>query len=110
MKKIVLLVALIVPLLVSQSSFAQWQPRSGSTYDWRTGNSYNWNRNFDGSTNVNGFNTGTGSTWNTTIQPNGDMRGTDSRGNLWNYNSGTGTYLNTDGTICTGRGYAQVCN
>ena len=63
---------------------------SDSKYDPNSGNHDNWNRNIDGSTNVRGFNDRTGSQWNSTIQPNGDQRGTDSRGNMWNDNKGTG--------------------
>lgn len=101
-------VALTVVTFLSAASLAFAE--SGSTYDWRSGNRYLWNRSVDGSTNVRAFNTTTGSQWTTTIQPNGGMRGTDSRGNLWNYNSRTGNYWNTNGTFCTGRGYARVCN
>src|SRR5712691_9960433 len=84
--------------------------QSGSSFDWQSGNQYRWNRNYDGATDVRGFNFNTGSMWNTRIQPNGDMRGMDSRDNSWNYNSRTGTYWNSDGTFCTGKGYARVCN
>ena len=82
---------------------------SGSSYDWRSGNSYNWNRNYDGSTTVRGFNSQTGSMWNNTIQRNGDQRGMDSHGNLWNYNAATGSYMNSNGHGCIGQGYARSC-
>jgi hypothetical protein len=98
--------ALVMALIAVAPEFAQ----AGSTYDWRSGNSYHWNRNGDGSTHVRGFNPHTGSQWTTTIQQNGDMRGTDSRGNLWHYNSRSGNYWNTNGRFCTGHGYARVCN
>jgi len=100
-----LLVALAVLILVSPALAQQF----GSTYDWRSGNSYQWNHNGDGSTNVRGFNMNTGSQWNTTIQPNGNMRGSDSGGNFWNYNSTTGTYWNSNGTMCTGKGALRTC-
>src|SRR5262245_50701343 len=97
----------LLALLTSPAS-AQWgqTPRSGSNYDWRNGNMYNWNQTPDGSTNVRGFNTNTGSQWNTTIKPNGDMQGMDSKGNLWQYNQNSGSYLNSNGTVCVGKGAA----
>jgi hypothetical protein len=100
--------AVSLVLVTTAPAVAQWS--SGSTYDAQSGNRYNWNRNFDGSTNVRGFNTNTGSMWNTTIQPNGDQRGLDSQGNSWQYNNRSGTYLNTDGTMCVGKGLARICN
>lgn len=82
-----------------------------SNYDWTTGNSYNTQRNFDGSTTTRGMNWNTGSTWTTTTSPNGNMRGTDSRGNAWNYNSGTGSYFNYGtGKSCYGVGAYRACN
>lgn len=87
------------------------QPRSGSTYDWRSGNQYYWNRDSSGQTNVRGFNFQNGSQWNTTIQRNGNMRGMDSGGNMWQYNNSTGFYQNFGtGRTCVGKGYARVCN
>lgn len=74
--------ALVLLLTMPVLAFAQWRPtpapttpRLGSTYDAQTGNAYNWNRSLDGSTNVNGLNSHTGSQWNSTIQPNGNQRG-----------------------------------
>lgn len=84
--------------------------QSRTHYDWRTGNSYRTTPNYDGSSTVRGFNTQTGSTWNTRVQPNGNMRGTDSRGNQWNYNARSGSYVNSNGTTCFGKGYGRVCN
>ncbi len=101
-----LVIASLVTLLLAAPAFAQ----SGSSYDWRTGNQYYWNRNFDGSTSVRGSNFGTGSMWNQTIMPNGDQRGTDSRGNYWQYNNSTGNYWNSDGTMCWGKGQFRQCN
>lgn len=85
-------------------------PQTRSTYDWQTNSRYTTTRQPDGSTTVRGQNYNTGSTWRSTIQPNGDQRGTDSNGNTWRYNNSTGSYSNTDGTFCTGKGYARVCN
>lgn len=109
--------ALVVLLLVPALAFAQWRPmpapttpRAGSTSDAQTGNAYNWNRSLDGSTNVRGLNSNTGSQWNTTIQPNGNQRGTDNHGNQWNYNAGSGTYTNSNEKVCVGQGVARVCN
>lgn len=83
---------------------------AGSAYDWRTGNTYNWNSYPGGDTHVRGYNFGTGSQWNTTVRPNGDMRGTDSNGHMWNYNSGSGTYHNYGtGRTCYGQGAARTC-
>lgn len=86
------------------------KPRYGSTYDWQSGNTYRWQRDPDGSTTVNGFNTRTGSTWRTEIERDGDMSGRDSRGNYWRYDASTGFYTNTDGTVCMGRGTLRTCN
>jgi hypothetical protein len=106
MKRIVsVAVALVVAFFALTPVFAQ----SGSTYDWRSGNWYHWYSAFDGSTHVQGFNWNTGSQWRTTIRPNGDMQGWDSRGDFWRYDSRTGNYWNSNGTFCTGRGYARTC-
>jgi hypothetical protein len=107
--KSVLTLALLAAVMLGTVGPALAQ-RGGSKYDWQSGNSYNWQNNPDGSTDVRGWNLNTGSTWGTRIEPNGDMRGTDSRGNLWQYNENTGTYLNTDGTMCVGKGASRICN
>jgi opacity protein-like surface antigen len=88
----------------------QQQPRSGSSYDYQSGNAYRWRQDSLGNTTVNGYNSRTGSTWNSTIQPNGNQRGTDSNGNMWQYNSRTGSYMSTDGTVCIGKGALRTCN
>jgi hypothetical protein len=86
------------------------EPRSGYSYDWQSDNSYSWYRNYDGSTDVRAMNFRTGSMWNWTIQPNGDMRGTDGDFNPWTYNAGSKTYFNYGtGEFCTGEGYARIC-
>lgn len=72
----------------------QQQPTYGSTYDTKTGNQYRWNTNQYGETKVRGNNYQTGSMWNTTVKPSGDMNGFDSKGNYWNYNKGTRMYYN----------------
>ena len=85
-------------------------PTTGSTFDWRSGNSYRWGKEPDGTTKVRGSNLNTGSTWNTTIRPDGSMRGTDSDMNPWSYNERTKTYINYGtGKMCVGEGYAGVC-
>jgi len=96
----------LIVLVLAVPVFAQ----SGSTYDWRSGNHYNWNRNLDGSTNVRGHNYNTGSSWNQTIMPNGDQRGTDSDGNTWHYNNNSGIYWNSNGATCWGKGQFRQCN
>lgn len=81
-----------------------------SSYDWQTGNMYNTTQDSMGNTDVNGMNTHTGSTWNTTIEQNGDMHGVDSDHNYWNYNNATGYYHNFGtGETCIGKGYARSC-
>lgn len=79
-----------------------------TTYDWQTGNSYTTTVN-GANTTVRGFNTNTGSTWNSTIDASGNQRGTDSRGNVWQYNKATKTYINSNGRVCVGEGAARVC-
>ncbi|HUF80723.1 MAG TPA: hypothetical protein VMN03_06280 [Burkholderiales bacterium] len=74
---------------------------SGYSYDYQTGNSYNWN-SYGGNTTVYGMNPRTGSTWNQTIRPNGNMSGFDSQQRYWQYNRGSNTYMRSDGKICTG--------
>lgn len=58
---------------------------------------------------MNGYNYNTGSTWKTQIEPDGDMRGYDADGNYWRYNSDSGSYWNSDGTTCFGKGAARTC-
>jgi len=68
--------------------------KSGSKYDWESGSSYRWQTDRAGNTRVDGFNAETRSMWHTTIKPDGSMRGTDSSGQPWTYDSRTGTYMN----------------
>lgn len=84
-------------------SFAQYH------YDYKTGNSYNVQRTYGGGAAINGFNTRTNSTWNTRVQPNGNMSGMDAGGNYWNYNKSTGSYWNSNGTSCFGKGQFRQC-
>ena len=107
MREMLFCLCLILLVAFSLPAYAQ----SGSDYDWRSGNSYYWNTDSQGNTNVRGFNTRTGSHWNTTIEPDGDMRGYDSNYNPWTYDSGSGFYQNFGtGETCIGKGYARVCN
>lgn len=80
-----------------------------STYDPNTGNYYRTTPNPEGGATVRGNNLNTGSTWQTTIQPDGRERGTDSRGNTWNYNPANGSYSNSDGRQCFGKGMLRTC-
>ena len=78
-------------------------------YDWQSGNSYNTYQSGD-STYLNGFNTNTGTSWNTKYESDGDSSGTDSDGNMWNYNLAAHTYQNYGtGQICVGDGAARTC-
>jgi hypothetical protein len=83
--------------------------RSGATIDPQSGNTYSWYKNYDGSTTVNGSKLQNGSIWNQRIERDGRQSGMDSKGNLWNYDAKTGSYINTDGTVCVGTGYARTC-
>ncbi|MDA8155225.1 MAG: hypothetical protein M0Z52_02050 [Actinomycetota bacterium] len=98
-------------LLFASKSFAfDWGNGSGSTYNTRTGNSYNWSTDMSGKTDVNGMNLRTGTRWQTTIEPNGNQHGRDSKGNYWQYDESTGYYHNFGtGKTCTGQGYARRC-
>lgn len=60
--------------------------------------------------NVQGFSTRSGQTWNHTVDQQG-QRGFDGDGNYYTYDRNTGNYMNFGtGRICTGTGYARVCN
>ncbi len=48
--------------------------------------------------------------WNQSIDSQGNQRGMDSKGNMWNYNRRSGAYWNTDGAFCTGKGAYRICN
>ena len=86
-------------------------PSAGSVYDRQSGNSYYWSPGPDGSTNIQGYNTRTEARWSRTIKRNGDQSGWDSRGNYWQYDSGTGYYRNYGtGRTCVGKGAFRSCN
>lgn len=85
-------------------------PTPSTTYDWQSGNSYRTTPQQDGSTTVQGNNYQNGSAWRTTIKPNGDQTGTDANGNMWRYNQSSGSYMNSDGTTCYGKGAFRTCN
>ena len=95
----------------SPGSAHRTPPSSGSAYDRQSGNSYYWSRGPDGSTNIRVYNTRTEVRWNRTIKPNGDQNGWDSRGNYWQYNSGTGYYHNYGtGRTCLHKVTLWTCN
>lgn len=80
-----------------------------TTYDWSTNSSYTTTYGYDGAATVSGSNINTGATWNTTIDKQGNQRGTDADGNLWQYNKATGSYINSNGKVCIGKGATRVC-
>jgi hypothetical protein len=72
------------------------------------GNCYLTTPRLGGGADVYGF--GNGGTWNSTIEPNGDQRGWDSRGNYWQYDNNTGNYFNYGtGQTCFGKGALRTC-
>lgn len=100
LKAFVAFVCLSVPSL----AFAQ----SSYYYNPSTGNSI-YSRQSGSSTYQSGYNYNTGTTWNGTYNSNGTSHGTDSNGNYWNYNSNTGSYYNSSGTVCYGKGAYRTC-
>ena len=92
-------------------SAPSYEQNSGSTYDWRSGNRYSWYQDSLGTTHVRGSNGITGSMWRSTIDKDGQQRGTDSNGNMWRYNPDTGSYINYGtGEMCFGRGAIRTCS
>lgn len=89
--------------LSTPSVFADYE------YDYTTGNSYIYNSYPDGGGYLYGWNLSAGTNWNTNYYSNGNMYGQDSDGDSWQYNSSTGYYWNSDGTTCSGFGYARTC-
>jgi hypothetical protein len=85
-------------------------PRARTSYSYDDGATYSTQQQIDGSTRVNGYSTRSGAQWNTNIKANGDMTGTDAKGNYWQYNRQTGSYTNTNGKVCTGTGHSRICN
>lgn len=96
MKTLLLILSLIVPSLAfSENSFYKTIPtNNGTSSDFKSGNNYRWNTWIDGTTRINGNNYSNGTSWNTTVERNGNMRGQDSKGNYWSYNDNSGMYLN----------------
>jgi hypothetical protein len=91
-------------------SAPSYESNSGSTYDAKSGNRYSWYQDSLGTTHVRGSNLNTGSMWRSTIEKDGDQRGTDSNGNMWRYNPDTGRYINYGtGEMCFGRGTLRTC-
>ena len=89
---------LTLSLVLGATAFADF------SYDSNTGTTYN---TFGNTTYA--HNARTGSSWSQTT--NGSTTyGTDSSGNTWNYNHQTGNYMNSNGKMCTGQGYARICN
>lgn len=88
-------------------------PQAHTEYDWRTGNRYEIEHHddaFEQDTHVKGYNVQTGSSWETTIDDDGDMRGRDADGNSWRYDEGSSLYQNYGtGKTCVGRGAARSC-
>jgi hypothetical protein len=97
MRTIVL--AAIVGVLVGTSPAGAQQYH----YDWQSGNSYYTTPGIGGGAIVQGFNLQNGSNWHTNIDPHGNMNGFDARGNYWQYNRGSSTYMNFGtGRMCVG--------
>ena len=83
---------------------------SGMSHDRQSGNTYRWHRDYFGNTTVRGSNLRTGSTWSTTIEPDGSMSGTDADFNSWTYDRDSGNYFNYGtGRTCFGRGQWRQC-
>ena len=102
--------AMILAALLSVAVIAPVLAQSRSVYDWQSGNMYTVTPGFGGGANVQGFNTNTGSMWNTRIDNRGNMNGMDSHMNPWSYDAGSKTYMNYGtGRMCVGEGYARTC-
>lgn len=80
-----------------------------TSFNATTGSTYSTTTRANGSTHVIGTNANTGSTWNTTIDASGNQRGIDAKGNVWQHNKATKTYINSNGRVCVGEGAARVC-
>lgn len=89
----------------------QRQALPKTTYDYQSGNLYTTSPTYNGGVRVQGSNMNTGAMWNAEIDRKGNQRGTDSSGNYWTYDQGSKTYMNLGtGKMCTGEGYARICN
>jgi hypothetical protein len=90
MKLIILVLTMTSSLALGYSQANNYQKSGNTTY---------------------GSNANTGSSWNTSYESNGDMKGTDSKGNSWSYDKSSGNYNNYGtGKTCTGHGAYRVCN
>lgn len=94
MKRSIILSLAIFALTSSASAQSRYN------YDWQSGNSTYTTPTYNGGARVQGFNSRTGNNWNTNIDRRGNMQGFDSRGNSWNYNRSTKTYMNSNGKVC----------
>lgn len=102
MKQLTIVLTLFFAFGLTYSGTAQtsdyydssYEVDSGTSYDWESGNTYNWSTDASGTTTVDGYNYRTGSTWETTIESDGDMSGYDSDYNYWEYDRSTGSYYN----------------
>ncbi len=111
--KVILAAAATVLLAASARAQFDDHPQSHTEYDWRTGNRYEIEHHddaFEQDTHVKGYNLHTGSSWETTIDDDGDMRGRDADGNSWRYDESSSLYQNYGtGKTCVGRGAARSC-
>ncbi len=111
MRAVILGISIAMAATGAMAQYGSRQPTTTTTYDWRNNRSYTTTTNPNGGATVRGTNYQNGSQWRTTIDPNGQQRGTDASGNTWQYNPQTKTYLNHGtGQVCTGSGYARTCN
>jgi hypothetical protein len=90
-------------------------PNYGTTYDSDSGNLYNWSRDSFGNTRLDGRNLQNGSSWETTMDAYGSMRGLDSNYNTWSYDRPSEVYEKSDPfgrsiTYCRGSGLMRRCN
>ena len=98
---------LILAFIGISSSFVDAQ--TSSNYDWKTGNQYSTNK-IGKTTHQRGYNTRTGSTWNSTTRGS-KTTGNDSKGNYYNYDAKSGNYYNYGtGKSCYGKGTYRTCN
>lgn len=64
----------------------------------------------DGSVDIDGFNSRTGSIWSQRRSPLGQWDGWDSRGRWWTRNERDGFYMRSDGRFCVGQGVLRTCS
>lgn len=136
MKSTALFIACVAASMLGQASAACYGSSTFKTCTDQSGNTYNVQR-IGNTTQVNGYNSATGSNWNQSSQRIGNSTfttGTDSDGNSWNQNSqklgdttiqsgydsngrsynGTvrkvGNSVNYSGTDSNGNYYNKTCN